>query len=169
MRGRKPVPTSLHKLRGTFNSTKHKRDRAGEAVACGNLDAAPGWMTEDQQAGWRYVIEHAPSGVLKRIDLGVLAVWVIAEDQHRISAIQQAKIDANTALPLLSRDKNGLPIASPYLGVMNRTGMRMLKAGSELGFSPAARPRLGGSEESAAKDDSPWRQLSVIQGGKKTA
>jgi phage terminase small subunit len=49
---------------------------------------------------------------------------------------------------------------------MNRAAALMIKAASELGFSPAARPRLaaGGSDLGEAK--SPWTQLKVIHGGK---
>ena len=37
MRGRKPIPTELHKMRGTHNATKHGRDRTGEPIAEGEL------------------------------------------------------------------------------------------------------------------------------------
>lgn len=165
MRGRKPTPTDLHKLKGTFNATRHGKDRKGEPTADGVLSDAPDWLSPDQRIGWAYAIDHAPAGLLKKIDLAVLTVWVIAEDQHRVSAIQQAKIDANTSLPLLTKDKNGQPVASPYLGVMNRAAIRMLKAGSDLGFSPASRPRLAGGNDTV-EDDSPWGQFAVINGGK---
>jgi P27 family predicted phage terminase small subunit len=165
MRGRKPKPTALHKLEGTFNVTEH-RHRAHEPVAPGDLQPdAPTWMTPDQQAVWQYAIEHAPKSLLKMIDQGALAVWVIAEDQHRQATVNQAKIDATNALPLLSRDKNGMAVVSPYVGVINRAGLRMLRAATELGFSPAARPRLV-ADTPPVIDTSPWAQLSVIDGGR---
>ena len=165
MRGRKPKPTALHHLEGTFNVTDH-RHRAAEPIASGDLlPDPPPWMTSDQQEVWRYVIAHAPKSLLKMIDRGALAVWVIAEDQHRVAALNQAALDAGTALPLLTRDKNGLAVVSPYLGVINRAGLRMLRAASELGFSPAARPRLTGDMPTAT-DNSPWAALTVIDGGK---
>jgi phage terminase small subunit len=45
----------------------------------------------------------------------------------------------------------------------------MLKAGSELGFSHAARPRLATGAQDPADDHSPWTQLKVIHGGKGAA
>ena len=33
MRGRKPIPTDLHKLRGTLNTTRHGKGRTGEPEA----------------------------------------------------------------------------------------------------------------------------------------
>lgn len=169
MRGRKPKPTALHKLTGTFNTTKHLRDRPHEPVAVGDLTGAPAWLSDDQRAGWEYAMRHAPAGLLKSIDQGVLTVWVVAEDQHRVAVIAQTKIDIGSALPLLTKDKNGMPAASPYLGIINRTAARMLKAGSELGFSPAARPRLNaGAQVDTNAPTSPWSEFEVIEGGKKT-
>lgn len=165
MKGRKPKPTALHKLEGTFNVTDH-RHRAREPVAAGDLlPDPPKWMTADQKSVWCYAIEHAPKSLLKMIDRGALAVWVLAEDQHRLAAEMQAKIDTGSALPLLTKDKNGVPVVSPYLGIINRAGLRMLRAASELGFSPAARPRLI-ADTPPAVDSSPWAQLTVIDGGR---
>jgi hypothetical protein len=53
--------------------------------------------------------------------------------------------------------------------VMTTAAAVMLKAGSELGFSPAARPRLATGAQDPADDHSPWTQLKVIHGGKGAA
>ena len=76
MRGRRPNPTTLHLLHGTYHTGKHGRDRAGEPVAQGDLYRAPPGPTPSQRAGWRYAIERAPRGVLKQIDRAMLLVWV---------------------------------------------------------------------------------------------
>jgi phage terminase small subunit len=108
--GPKPTPTALHRLRGTFNATRHGRDRKGEPEAVGNLSAqAPEWMTPGQQESWAYAMAHAPAGLLKPIDRGVLAVWVEAEDRHRVAMTQQAKLDAGSTLPLLTKGRDGQP------------------------------------------------------------
>ena len=172
MRGRKPLPTGLHKVRGTYNATRHGKGRASEPVAEGDLGpAAPDWMTPDQKAGWRHALEHAPAGVLRKIDAGILAVWVIAESQHRAAVVAQARMDSASALPFLVKNKDGLAAASPYVGIINQSALRMLKAASELGFSPASRPRLGGPGDRPgqppASEASPWDQFTVINGGRK--
>ena len=168
MRGRKPIPTDLHKLRGTLNTTRHGKDRSGEPEAVGDLSPGPPeWMSEGQQAGWRHAVEHAPRGILKAIDRGMLAVWVEAEERHRTAATMQARLDQGAKLPLLTKTKDGTAIASPYLGIMNRAAAIMIKAASELGFSPAARPRLAASAaQDPADEHSPWARLKVIHGGK---
>lgn len=164
MKGRKPKPTALHKLSGTLNATRHKeRDR--EPVAEGDLDAPPDWMSDGQRESWRYAIEHAPSGVLKRIDRGVLAVWVQAEDMHRIASIAQMRVDVGADTPLLTLGKEGLK-PSPYVGILNRTAMVMMKAAAEMGFTPTSRPRLIVSSQQEEDENDPWSGLQVITGGK---
>jgi P27 family predicted phage terminase small subunit len=170
MRGRKPKPTKLHKLQGTLNVTRHK-DRSSEPQAQGDLLATPpSWMSAAQQAGWRHAVAHAPRGVMRQIDRGVLAIWVVAEDQHRIATMMQAELDQTTRLLLLTKNKDGTPTLSPYVTIINRAAATMLKAGSELGFSPAARPRLaaGALPPGALADEGEqgWGRLKVLQGGK---
>lgn len=167
-RGRKPIPTELHRLKGTLNVTKHLRDRAGEPVAEGDVGGPPDWMSEAQQAIWREAVDNAPHGVLKACDAGLLAVWVVAADQHRTATIQQAKLDAGNSLPLLSKDRAGTAAASLYLAIQNRAATIMIKAGSELGFSPSTRPRMVGSP--AKPERSVWdeldKPLQVLPGGR---
>ena len=100
-RGRKPKPTALHALAGTTNVTRH-RNRVAEPVPEGNLDEPPDWLSPGQKLAWRYAMTHAPRNLLRRIDRGVLLVWVEAEERHRIATEQQTKIDIGNAMPLLS-------------------------------------------------------------------
>jgi phage terminase small subunit len=62
--------------------------------------------------------------------------------------------------------RSGEMMVSPYLGIMNRSGLRMMKAASELGFSPASRPRLSTGKEGDQPEDIGWSRLQVIQGGR---
>jgi P27 family predicted phage terminase small subunit len=168
MRGRKPKPTALIQLQGTGNATRMKR-RVGEPKATGTLDKAPDWFTESQREGWDYAIKHAPAGVLHAIDRAVLTVWVEAEDRHRIATITQARLDVNNSLPLLFKAKDGPPIASAYVSIITKAALVMMKAGSDLGFSPAARPRLAQQVGDVAAKTSEWAKLKLINGGKGVA
>lgn len=134
MRGRKLKPTKLKELAG--NPGKRALPK-GEPKPVGALGDAPKWMTTEQRAGWVYAMTHAPRGLLRKIDRGVLATWVIAEDLHR-----QAIMEQNTLGALVTKTKNGNVTQSPFLPIINRQALIMLKAAAELGFSPAARPRL---------------------------
>src|SRR5512146_1986094 len=87
-------------------------------------------MTEGQKAGWNYAIEHAPLGLLKKLDRSVLAAWVVAEDLHRRASEQVEKFGILTKAP-----NTGLPIQSPYLPVLNKQAQIILKAAEQLGFT----------------------------------
>ena len=134
MRGRKPKPTFLKLLDGNAGRRPLNAD---EPQPQGDLSGAPDWMSDAQKAGWRYAIEHAPASLLKRLDRSILTVWVVAEDNHRAAAEKVSKYGQVIKAPV-----SGQPMQSPYLGIMNRQAQIMMKAVSELGFSPASRPRI---------------------------
>jgi P27 family predicted phage terminase small subunit len=140
VRGRKPKPTALHNLQGTLRPARHAA-RAAEPQVVGKLKEAPDWFSPSQRQAWDYALEHAPAGVLGRIDRGVLTVWVVAEDLHR-QAVEKVAVGGL----IVRSPQKGEPIQNPYLPVVNKQAMIMLKAAAELGFSPAARPRVSASE-----------------------
>lgn len=136
MRGRKPKPTAVHQLEGTVPRGRLSV-RTDEPVAVGTLADPPAWLTESQKEGWTFALKHAPAGVLARIDRALLTLWVVAEDFHRTAVLQ---VGANL---VIRSPIKGEPIQNPYLAIVNKQAMIMIRAASELGFSPAARPRFG--------------------------
>jgi P27 family predicted phage terminase small subunit len=167
-RGRKPKPTALHELQGTFNATRHGRDRAGEPEALGDgLSEPPDFLSEGQREAWLYAIRFAPAGVLKPIDRNVLLIWCQAEDSFRRAMAAQSILDAQQPrIPMLVATRAGM-VESPYNAIMRNSALMMPRAGAELGFSPAARPRLaGGGQPEAPAKTSVWKQIRVLQGGK---
>lgn len=133
MRGRKPEPTHLKLVRGVRSSRINKK----EPKANGDLREPPEWMSESQKNGWNYAIEHAPQSLLKKLDRSILAVWVVAEDLHREASQKVQQFGLLTKAP-----NTNLPIQSPYLPVVNKQATLMLKAASELGFTPSSRSRI---------------------------
>ena len=166
MLGRKPTPTALKELRGSANPTREKR-RGNEPKPSGKLSQPPSWMSDGQKKSWRYALRHAPARLLTPIDSGVLTVWVLAEDQLRTAATMQNKLDAEALTQMLMKGGRGAIMVSPYIGIMHKASAVMLRAGEQMGFTPAARPRLGDGERDPPADaDSPWTMLRVLQGGK---
>ncbi len=134
MRGRRPKPTALKEMEG--NPGKRPLNQR-EPKPKGDLFAAPEWMSDTQREGWAYAITNSPYGLLKQLDRSILAIWVVAEDLHREAAEKIAQFG------LLTKSPNaGLPLQSPYLAILNKQAQLMLKAGAELGFSPASRTRV---------------------------
>ena len=142
MRGRKPVPTKLRVLHG--NPRKVALPKF-EPKPDGDLADAPDWFNEDQRTCWSYAMTNSPPGLLKRIDRGALVAWVVAEDLHRQAAIAQGKVGLLVRIKTratIGADDPGVPAASPYINIINQQAKIMLKAASELGFTPVSRPRI---------------------------
>ena len=134
MRGRRPKPTLIKEIEGNPGKRPLNKD---EPKPEGDLFAAPEWMTDSQREGWAYAITNSPPGLLKYLDRSMLTVWVVAEDLHREAAEKVAQYG------LLTKSPNaGLPLQSPYLAILNKQAQLMIKAGAELGFSPASRTRV---------------------------
>lgn len=144
MRGRKPKPSHLKSLTG--NPGKRALNRH-EPKPQGDLVEAPDWMTESQKAGWNCAVEAAPLGLLKQLDAGMLAIWVIAEDLHREAARKIAEFG------LLTKGSKADVVQTPYLRILNKQAAIMVKAASELGFSPASRSRISVGDNGNEADD----------------
>jgi P27 family predicted phage terminase small subunit len=110
---------------------------AGEPQGVGTLWAAPPWFDEEQRQQWEYALDHAPPGLLTGIDREVLAVWCVAAVEYA-RAIARVRADGQ-----IVETTHGNAIQNPHLSIANRQATIMLKAGGELGFSPAARASLG--------------------------
>lgn len=150
MRGRTPKPTQLKLVQGTLR--KH-RTNANEPKPQGDLAEPPAHFSEAQREVWEYAIEHAPKGLLKKLDLSVLEIWVTAFVFHR-EASQKLAITGQVI-----KSPTGYPVMNPYLANMNRQAQIMLKAASEMGFTPASRSRIAVAEE--AIGDDPWARLAA--------
>ena len=134
MRGRTPKPTSLKLINMSHNIRK---DSSSEPQPEGDLCAPPEDLSEKQKVLWRHAIEHAPRGLLRHLDAQMLAIWVIAADMHHEAMLQVQKYGMVVKSP-----KQGIPVQSPYLPIINRQAEIMLRAASELGFSPTSRSRI---------------------------
>lgn len=133
MVGRRPKPTALKVVEGTF-----RKDRApqNEVAPAGDLVDAPAHFTADQRAVWDYAVAHAPANLLKLLDLSVLEVWAVACVFHRQAAAKVLESGQVVVSP------SGYPIVNPYLSNMNKQAQIMLKASAEMGFTPASRARV---------------------------
>lgn len=135
MTGRKAKPTQLKILRMT--GTRAEKLLKKQTPAPGPLIEAPDWLTDDQKTDWVYAIENAPRDVLRRADKAVLAGFIVAQDTHRKAARAMAQSQLLVKSPNLQ-----LPIQNPYLPIVNRQMVLMIRAAAELGFTPCSRARI---------------------------
>jgi len=134
MRGPKPKPTYLRVLDGNAG---HRPLNKEEPQPAGDLIEPPAWMTASQQDGWRYAIAKAPGGLLRQLDQSILSVWVIAEDLHRQASEKVARHGA-----LVRVGANGAWQQNPYMPILNKQAILMMKAAAEMGFTPSSRTRV---------------------------
>ena len=73
----------------------------------------PDWLNERQRESWARLLANAPRE-LGYLDAQLLATYAVAEDQYRQAALTQASMDRGGTAPMLTHDKAGRPIASPY-------------------------------------------------------
>ena len=149
MRGGKPKPTHLKLIEG--NRGRRPLNKR-EPKCVGDLASPPAWFNQSQRDGWNYAISNSPRGMLKLLDRSTLTAWVIAEDLHRQATLAVTE----NGLVVRSPDK-GVPMQNPYLAIINRQALIMLKAASDLGFTPSSRSRVkvdvdDGEEDKDTKD-----------------
>lgn len=152
MRGRKPKPTHLKIIEGN----KGRRPlNVKEPRVVRRLSEPRPWFNESQRESWEYAIANAPYGMLTTLDRSALTAWVVAEDLHRQATIAVAE----SGMVVLSPDK-GVPMQSPHLAIINKQAMIMLKAASELGFTPSSRSRVK-VEDSGEEQDAVSKEFGL--------
>lgn len=118
----------------------------------GDLWAAPEWFNDEQRAEWAYALDNAPLGLLTATDRGVLAIWCVASVEYAKAVAEVRRLGqvVKTAGVTTRNEKTGVtttiggsPIQNPFLGIVNRQAMVMLRSGAEMGFSPASRMAFG--------------------------
>lgn len=132
-RGRKPKPTHLRLLEGNAGKRGINKD---EPKPTGALVEPPGDLPAAAVPFWNQAIADAPGGLLKRLDLRVLAIWSIAAWLHSDAASQVAT--SSTVV----RTQGGNIIQHPSLAILNKQAHIMLKAAAEMGFTPSSRSRV---------------------------
>jgi P27 family predicted phage terminase small subunit len=133
-RGPPKTPLLLQQLHG------NPRDHAPPVdvpEGRGELWAAPPWFDDEQRLQWDYALENAPLGLLTGSDREVLVIWCVASVEHA-RAVQEVR-----KLGQVVKTKDGNAIQNPFLPIVNKQALIMLRAGAEMGFSPASRVSLG--------------------------
>lgn len=110
------------------------------------LVAPPDWMNALQRRVWTNTLANAPQGMLRTLDEGTFATWVVAYALYQETAQKLSKKKS-----LTEKTTKGNTVQSVHLSILNRQALIMMKAASELGFSPTSRTRIKvpqGQEES---------------------
>lgn len=149
--GRPRTPTRVLLMRGGRGALR--RLAQNEPVPTALLAEAPSTMTPEEKAVWDETLPLIPAGMLRKLDAKLLYQWCVACALFERAANEVRKPDG-----LVIRTTNGNIVQSPYVGMMNKASMACLRLGEQLGFTPAARARLGGTTGGAAADQNPFAQ-----------
>lgn len=163
-RGRKPTPIELKLLRGNPGKRPLKANarvlQQEEAVLA--IDV-PAMLLEEARPYWDHAILHAPRGLLRKLDVYLLAAWCNAAARYEHNMRLAAKSDV---IPVRGAKFSGLdPKDRPVMHNPFSTAARaylkdMAMLAAELGFTPSARARLGAFETAVAHADGPWADIA---------
>lgn len=132
---------------------KH-RTNPDEPLPAGELLSPPEQLTDEQKAIWRYGIEHSPAGLLRLIDRDIFLSWVCAVAEINLAESHLAvegpvvnqggsqRITINADGTQVKTVRSPIQVASPWTKIRDKAYQRMIKAESELGFSPTSRSRI---------------------------
>ena len=134
MRGRKPLPSNVVRLRG--NPGKRSLNDA-EPRPDPRVPACPACLGDEARKEWRRLAkELAGLGLLSGLDRGLLAAYCQAHALwvEAVSSIQR--------YGTMVKSPNGYPMQSPYVAVANKQVEIMVRIASEFGMTPSSRTRI---------------------------
>ncbi len=134
MRGRKPLPSNVVRLRG--NPGKRKLNDAEPRPAAAT-PTCPAYLGDEARREWRRLSrELAALGLLTRLDRGPLAAYCQA---HALWVEAVASIERYGTMV---KSPNGYPMPSPYVAVANKQVEIMGRIAAEFGMTPSSRTRI---------------------------
>jgi P27 family predicted phage terminase small subunit len=134
MRGRKPLPSNVVRLRG--NPGKRRLNDA-EPRPSPRVPTCPACLDGEARKEWkRLVAELAQLGLLTRLDRGLLAAYCQAH------ALWVEAVSSIGRYGTMVKSPNGFPMQSPYIAVANKQVEIMVRIASEFGMTPSSRTRI---------------------------
>ena len=137
MRGRKPLPTHLKVIKGTARKDRLPKN---EPRPEGALLHPPKGMSPRQRVVWAHAIAESPPGLLKPVDRGVVAAYVIGLE----TALEINEQMATAPLLVRIGGTEEAPIMgpNPLERIRMQNLLAMIRAAEQIGFSPSARSRI---------------------------
>jgi P27 family predicted phage terminase small subunit len=134
MRGRKPLPSNVVRLRG--NPGKRRLNHA-EPRPAPRVPPCPSCLGDAARKEWqRLSKELAELGLLTRLDRGLLAAYCQAH------ALWVEAVASIARYGTMVKSPNGYPMQSPYVAVANKQVDIMVRIAAELGMTPSSRTRI---------------------------
>ena len=134
MRGRKPLPSNVVRLRG--NPGKRRLNDAEPRPAAAP-PTCPAYLGGEARKEWKRLSrELAALGLLTRLDRGLLAAYCQAH------ALWVEAVRSLERYGTMVKSPNGHPMQSPYVAVANKQVEIMGRIAAEFGMTPSSRTRI---------------------------
>jgi phage terminase small subunit len=171
-RGRPPIPTKIHLIRGTYRKDRHAR--RGDAPRVFKTDAAiserqqlllqmmPAEFDTLQREAYESAVRCGPW--LQPIDFGLLKCYSTC---FGIFAAASVELGKRLADPEFANPKSEVHKAGKaYASIVDRHTSLLFKLADELLLTPQSRARYG-VELQEPEPESPWAKFRPIDGGKR--
>ena len=126
-------------------------------------DATPDMLLEEAKPYWDHAIAHAPRGLLRKLDMYLLAAWCNAAYRYEFNMRLAAKSDVIPVrgAKLAGLDPKDRPVMHNPFSTAARAYLKdMTMLAAELGFTPSSRARLGAAESTVSNVEDPWAQIA---------
>src|SRR5918995_3809099 len=128
MRGRKPLPSNVVRLRG--NPGKRRLNHA-EPRPAPRVPTCPACLGDEARKEWRRLVRE-----LAGLDRGLLAAYCQAH------ALWVEAVSSIERYGTMVKSPNGYPMQSPYVAVANKQVEIMGRIAAEFGMAPSSRSRI---------------------------
>ena len=140
MKGRKPIPKEIAKLRGYFRPSRHKDQLAVSGIdfVYNSIPDAPSGMSKYAAKIWNEQLSQASKidGYLAEIDLPLFEIYC-----NTYADLMEVK-DILRKEPMQYTDANGVVRINPLYNVQKTLSKDFANLSSEFGFSPSARTKI---------------------------
>ncbi len=150
--GRKPKPTNLHVLHGSYNPTRHGRDREGE-IEPTPFDfhrEPPKELSPQAREHWNTVLASLEeANILATMDTDGLVLYCE-------TWVRWAEANANIekfGMVIRSPKDNKTPVQSPYFSISLKTGEQLRRLLTEFGMTPVSRVGLKSGKKTPAPEE----------------
>ena len=142
----------------------HRPLPENEPEPVGSLQDPPEHLTAEEKETWVFAIEHSPPGLLRLLDSHLFLSWVRAATELELAeqkiaelgrVVKQGGAVRTTTTPegkVTKTVRSDMEVESTWVGIRDKAFVRMVRATSELGFSPTSRSRIslaGGGKKDA--------------------
>lgn len=148
--GRKALPATVHLLHGNPSKKSAAELKAAQQAKPDSelpvkIPPCPAFLTPDAKTEWKRIAKDLTVlGMVNELDRGELAVYCQAWADWKKAREMIAGLGE---VGMIDETPNGFKQISVWMQIANRAEERMNKAGSNFGFNPAARSKLGPTQQ----------------------